>query len=389
MGTWDEMGTHQGIVPTRVVTSSAANSAPVSQGVGEQGPHVTIGVGGFADGTSMRPFFIYQGVRYGAEETLDIVKKAPDALYTKTPSGGSESKSMIEFLDGCVLPHRPASKLLMWMILYMDQFEFHANDLLFLNHCRANRVAVMGGVPHATHKASPADTHYNSPVIRAIRKGTVDFYGRCPLETMSKGDFMDVATTAYDEVMTPALVKAGFHDTGLDVENVQIVEKLKKKVTEASDTAIAASTQALARPLRSRAVSDAPLPTDLAASWVLAPGNVLPAEPLASWSRIDIYNALTRVASLGHRALAEPALKRQRRAQEGGLDSAARELTAPSRLVALEAAKAAKEQEAARAVAASAALKAKQTHKCVIALCTSAFTTAKALKKHVEKRHTS
>lgn len=122
---------------------------------------------------------------------------------------------------------------------------------------------------------------------------------------------------------------------------------------------------------------------------MLAPGNVLPASPLASWSRIDIYNALTRVASLSHRALTEPALKRQRRAQEGGLDSAARELTAPPRLLALEAAKAAKEQEAARATAASAALKAKQTHKCVIAPCTSAFTTTKALKKHVEKRHTS
>ena len=96
---------------------------------------------------------------------------------------------------------------------------------------------------------------------------------------------------------------------------------------------------------------------------------------------------LQRVAIMSRRQLAEPALQRKKRLLEGGLDSTAKELTAPARLAALEAAKATKEAEETRRVEAAAALKAKQVHKCVVAGCKGAYTTPGSLAKHVQKRH--
>ena len=94
-----------------------------------------------------------------------------------------------------------------------------------------------------------------------------------------------------------------------------------------------------------------------------------------------------RVVTMSRRALAAPALARKKRLLDGGLDSTAKELTAPARMAALEAAKAAKDAEEARRLAAAAALKAKQTHKCSVAGCKGAYTTPTILAKHVKKRH--
>ena len=407
MGSWDETHVEAGVAASRVVSSSSSKSAPIAQGAGEHGESFTLGVGGWADGEAMKPFFILKGQRFPLEKTQDIADKAPGALYTKTHSGGSESDSMIQFVKACVLPKRPKNRPDAYQFLVVDQFYFHAEDLPFLNFCFANKIIVMGSVPHATHKLAPADTNWNAPLKEAIRTATNNFYFDNGGETMSNGDFMFLASNAYEKVMTPSLVMKAFEDNGLTLPVVRIFDALKHKIGDRSASVIAAEGEALARPLRIRSSAPTaptaptapstrsattdftaqPLPARLTAEYVMDPRNKLPSTPPDTWSRIEIYDALLRVKALGHRQLAEPALKRQRRILAGQLDSSAKELTAPTRLAALEANQKAKDEEAQRKAVSSAARKAKQTFVCPVAGCGKGYTKSKGLVKHTLKDH--
>ena len=392
-GVWDEAGTHVGLAEgTRVIASSASKSAPISQGKGEHRPHATLGVGAWASGHKMDLFTIFTGVRFSFEETTDIADHSPDSLYVKSPSGGSDGNTMINWLNDVVLPFRaarPATDQNKWMMILVDEFDAHANDLAFLNLCDDNKVCIMSGIAHGTHKWQVPDTHFIAPLKQALREETLEFYRECAIgEEMTNGPFLACAKRAYACTMTSQLIQKAFKDVGLEVGKLRLFDALKHKVANKSDTKAAAERQAIARQLRIRDAPEASAPPPvLTTEWALSPGNRFPATPLDSWSRMEIYEVAKRMQVLNHRGLAEPEIKRQKRIADGASESTSKELTAPKRLAAMKIENAKREEEAVRRAKASAELKARQVHICARAKCTSRFTTANALAKHAAKRH--
>ena len=124
-----------------------------------------------------------------------------------------------------------------------------------------------------------------------------------------------------------------------------VLARMGCMVGDSSVVHAAAAGEAVARPLRNRSLVAEELPQRLTPEFAINPRNTMPSTPPASWSRAEIYDALLRVRSLSHRGLVEPVLKRAKRVAEGGLESAARELTAPDRLAKLVGEEAKKEEE--------------------------------------------
>jgi hypothetical protein len=232
----DETGFNMGKVSNAsVIGVGTRKTAATNQGSKEHDEHVTLVVGSRADGLATPPALIFKGKYFTETDLAAVPERAHGVKLIKNKSGGSGLISMKSWVETCVVAESPRSGD-EWLLLILDQFFWHC-DLEFLEYCVANRVAVVGGIPHASHKYQIPDTHYNAPLSRFIKGRTLAFYVDNAGD-LDRGTFVGIVHDAYKNVMTKELVLKAHKDNGFTVE-LNVLEALKERVS-----AEAASTQA-------------------------------------------------------------------------------------------------------------------------------------------------
>lgn len=299
----DEKGTHIGKSTGKVIASSASSAAPMKQGPGEHGKHVTICVGTCADGQLLHAFFIFKRVYQFPAKTLQkMVEYAPNARFAHNASGGSDEESMIQYLLEIILPvANRTRKDDEWSLFIIDQFWYHCS-LKFLETCSENRVVVLGGVPHGSHKYQIADTHLNAPLAKGLGTETMTYYSKTE-KPMDVWEWLQIADRVYNRVLSKQLVLKAHSDNGWTIP-LDPYTAMKDRVVGANTSKKASVGLTSSRSLRERDKST-DLPNILTAEWALDPSTRIPLKPLDTWSREEIWDCLRASTIMNHRDMSQ------------------------------------------------------------------------------------
>lgn len=372
---------------TRVIGGTGQRSAPFAGGTKEKGEHVTLACGVRGDGIALPVLHVFAGSRVKAAE----LEGAPDfALHMKTETSNSSVIVMKNFVDRCILPNRvdPTG----YVVLFLDQFASHV-DLEFLEHCVANKVCVLGGIPHSTDKTALLDVAVFGPFERAINERTRNFYQENPYGVLNHGGYMAITTAAWSEVATIDLIVKGCTSLGYTCPPT-LGTKLAPKIVERSAKAAAVMqvpAGGLNLRLRTAPGSAVTAPTAaadpiLSAANILNPNIPLPPSVPASWPREDMYYTLVAMRVLYARQLAAEVRERQSVTRSGAtVDGRAAALTSAERMAAVREAEDEKIKAAALQQANREERESRRTHTCPH--CHRKYAAAASLKSHIKAKH--
>ena len=138
--------------------------------------------GSYANGESLPPHHIFQGLSYeygwGADGPKSTLGR-PGTCHCNATGGATESdNSLVRFLEWNVLPHMsppvsPENK----MVLILDGHGSHMT-LEVLKFCREKGIAIVLRPPHTTHRTQGEDTHNFREVKPAFRHKKYHIFAR-------------------------------------------------------------------------------------------------------------------------------------------------------------------------------------------------------------------
>lgn len=384
----DETGDDYNKAPAKVAARKSASGATVAQGPGEKGVHATIVVGAFGDGTYTRPTVIHKGERVAVSDVGEVEALCgDDAIFYKTPSGGSNLNTMIWWLEGSALPYSQR-KDGEWLILILDQYWWHC-DLAFLDFCLTKNVCVFGGIPHGSDKWQIPDTHYNRPLKAEISTIILDRYLHDGWTAITIAEHLAAVLAAHKKVLTVDFVRKSFVDNG-HLPPFTVFEALKHKTTTKVSEQAASGVVAARPTLRRRQTDQVPdLPDTPSTLFALDPTSKWPATAPDKWSKEDIYQTLRESVLLHQGALAIPAIDRRTRVAGGEepkyLGAKAQNLTNSERMAALRREK--EEKLAAAEAKRKRVEERKASQKAFCGRCPYKVGTLASLRRHYTTQH--